>query len=86
MNSKSEFNRFIIPRISIDSDSEALKRLREEEEAERERKKKVSNLKKRKADTKDEDLKEICMRMLNENNERWKKREREEVDREEESK
>ena len=51
-----------------------MKRLREEEELERERKKRVKLLKKRKSDSKAEDLKDICNQKLKENNVRWKLR------------
>ena len=81
MNSKSEFNRCIIPRITIDDENETLKRLREEEELERERRKKIKLYKKRKAENNDDDLKEICKRMITENNVRWKIRQKEEEER-----
>ena len=84
MNSKSESNRCIIPRITMDTENETSKRLREEEEVERENKKKVKLLRKRKAERKDEDLRELCSRMLRENNMRWEKRKKEEVKKKEE--
>ena len=52
--------------------------MREEEELERESMRKIKQLRKRKHDQKNEDLIEICQRMISENNGRWKLRKRQE--------
>ena len=72
MNGKSEYNRCKIPRISMDTESEALKKLKEEEVIEKERKARIKLLRKRKKE--DKDLVGTCDRIVKENKEIWDNR------------
>ena len=76
MNSKGEFNRCEIPRLTV-SKSQALKELREEQEETRTLKIKMRAIKKRKKEKNIEEemrnptLRRVCLEILNEDNREW---------------
>ena len=84
MNSKSEFNRCVLPRITTEDSKELLEKLKEEDEAEKEIKSKIRLMKKRKKRRKEEERKrketlgEVCEDILEENEVKWKRRRLEE--------
>ena len=80
MNSKSEFNRCSLPRITAGDSKELLEILREEEEAEKEITANIRGMRKRKKKEREEEkrkketLEEVCDEYINENKMKWKKR------------
>ena len=75
LNSKSEFNRCSLPRITAGNTKEWLERLQEEDAAEKKVKASIREMKKRKKREKKEKsptLEEVCDEIIGENKERWK--------------
>ena len=72
MNSKSQFNRCVVPRISMNNENEKLKKLKEELEKENERKKQVRLLRKRKKYEKD--LGKVCGNIITQCKGEWEAR------------
>ena len=77
LNSKSEFNRCSLPRITAGDTKEWLEKLQEEDAAEKKVKASIREMKKRKKREKKEKsptLEEVCDEIIGENKERWKRR------------
>ena len=80
MNSKSEFNRCSLPRITADDSKELLEMLKEEDEADKEIKASIRCMRKRKKKEKEEEkrrketLEELCDKYIEENKMKWKRR------------
>ena len=81
LNSKSEFNRCSLPRITAGDTKEWLEKLQEEDIAEKEIKASIRCMRKRKnlekkkqKEEKRETLATVCEEFLSENREKWKKR------------
>ena len=76
MNSKSEFNRCVLPRITAEDSKELLEKLKEEDVADKEIKSAIKLMKKRKKREKEkkrkETLGEVCEEMIRENEVKWK--------------
>ena len=80
MNSKSEFNRCSLPRITADDSKELLEMLKEDDEADKEIKASIRCMRKRKKKEKEEEkrrketLEELCDKYIEENKMKWKRR------------
>ena len=73
LNSKSEFNRCSVPRLTLGSYKENIEEMKEEEKQKKKLKDEIRMLKKRKTEE-EGNLRELCDEMLKENYIPWKKR------------
>ena len=73
LNSKSEFNRCTVPRLTLGSYKDNIEEMKEEEKKKKKIKEEIRALKKRKTE-KEGNLEELCEEMLRENYIPWKRR------------
>ena len=73
MNSKSEYNRCKVPRITVETENETFKRLKLEVEKEKVQKNSIKVMKKRK-NKPNNHLKEVCEELIKENRKNWNNR------------